>query len=653
MNCPNPKTQSLVGSHCFWDQSLFDCFHDFSAHTETSGSGVFRVAAADASHHTTTTSHGRRSHAPADYLRDFSEGIHDDEYDDEGYGGHAALQYEDVEDAGPPSRPQEFPTPFVHKGIRTTVCAMDHRTCQLREVKNVLMAASNVADASSSPLNHQRRHPYESFLPVEELAYLMKKKISKSKYGSNYLAVVLKRREQSGRSSSFENEKKQPEDEWDAEWVSTDEFVVVTVSPWSSAMMTHRSSLGRKREGIVHAIAVQQHVGTYHPHVLGLLNAFQDEEHLYTITKFHGGTSLQSKIVAGRQQGTYVPPETQARTIFSQLLQGLFHLQRKGVYHSNLSLENIFVDAATNQNLVISDFGRSIRVPYNDPSNFGCIIGEAEGTTRRLLQLVSQDFQTHPSENLMYLPPEVLENEDALDGFAADIWAAGVILFVLLVGMAPFKTAHYWDAAYAEISSGNLKGLLQSLKICLSDEATSLLQNMFWRDPRDRLTLAQIMDHPWVKNERFPAPRLSSATANTSIPKSPSSNHLSSAETASSTSSYATDKTNHGKSRRSAGSRKSLAKTITNMFGGGSSSCQPGKSHLNNNTSIAKVFGGLMSSSSRSNGGSSHRTRRTSLGGLSSAASSATSGSPSSHKCLAEEDSGTPFNLQLLEIPAL
>ena len=90
-------------------------------------------------------------------------------------------------------------------------------------------------------------------------------------------------------------------------------------------------------------------------------------------------------------------------------------MQRKGVCHSNLSLENIFVDPTTLQNLVIEDLGRSMRVAYNDPSNFGCVLGETEGTTRRLLQLLPQDFQTHPTENMMYLAPEILENESSFD----------------------------------------------------------------------------------------------------------------------------------------------------------------------------------------------------------------------------------------------
>lgn len=668
LECPDittiPASCAVGGSSCFWDESLFDCLHDLSTQSHTSHNGGLQVAAAYADDDVNATSVSRsapRSSYPSNrqsdgYLHDFPDNITPDSYEDEGYGDHAALTYGDIEDAGHPSRPQDFPTPFIHDGTRTTIRAMDHRTGLLREVKHVLMAASNVVDSSSSLLtrnrhpksNHNHRFPRQSYTPIEKRAYLMKKKISKSQYGNEYLAVVLKRREISNRSiDSDENERKQSEYDGDVEWESTEEFVIVTVSPWSMAMRTHRSSLGHKREGILRSVAAQQHIGSYHPHVQGLLAVFQDEERLYTVTKFHGGTDLQSTIVAGRDQGAYVPNEAKARGIFSQLLQGVFHLQRKGVYHSNLSLQNVYVNAATNQNLVIADLGRCIRVPYNDPSNFGCIIGEAEGTTRRLLQLVPQDFQNHPSENLMYLPPEVLENEHAFDGFAADLWASGCILFVLLVGMAPFKTAHYWDTAYAEISSGNLKGLLQSLNICLSDEATGLLQIMFWRDPKGRLSLSQIMDHPWVKNERFPPPRRSSTNASTTGHQDLRRSHVSSAETSSTTSSFATEKANDQIRRRSSSkSRKSLSKTITSMFGGGAGSC--GRSGMDSSSgSITKAFNGFM------NGASSHKTRRSSVGGPSSQASSVTTGSPATPKIMVNEADNSGYSVQVLRIPDL
>jgi serine/threonine protein kinase len=172
------------------------------------------------------------------------------------------------------------------------------------------------------------------------------------------------------------------------------------------------------------------------------------------------------------------------------LLQALLHLQKKGVAHRDLSLENLLVDA--NNNLVVVDFGLSLRVPFTDMSNYGGVSDVSEGTTRRLMKAQGQ------SGSLTYLAPEIIERDEAFDGFATDLWSAGVILFVFLVGLAPFKWPHPTDYRYAQINKGKLRELMKKLNKPVSDEATDLLQNMLWRDPRKRLCLAQVLTHPWV-----------------------------------------------------------------------------------------------------------------------------------------------------------
>lgn len=184
--------------------------------------------------------------------------------------------------------------------------------------------------------------------------------------------------------------------------------------------------------------------------------------------------------------------EAQARVWFRQLLDALLHLQRKGVCHRDIRLDNLVLEA-NGKNLVLIDFGLALRVPYADSSNYGGVSDVSEGIGRLLMISLGQ------SGNLMYVPPEVIANEP-FDGFAADIWSAGVVLFVLLIGLAPFKWAHNSDVRYAQIMRGQLKDLIgvQSPGTMISDAACDLLQNMMWSDPQQRLTLAQILQHPWV-----------------------------------------------------------------------------------------------------------------------------------------------------------
>lgn len=148
-------------------------------------------------------------------------------------------------------------------------------------------------------------------------------------------------------------------------------------------------------------------------------------------------------------------------------------------------------------NLVLVDPGMSLRVPHSDPCNPDCVTDVSAGTSRRLMVAQGQGGQ------LMYAPPEVIEKRPVVDAYALDLWAAGVVGFVMLVGLAPFKWAHNSDKRFAQISRGRLGHLISALDIPLSPEAADLLQGFFWKDPRQRLTLAEILDHPWMQGKQF------------------------------------------------------------------------------------------------------------------------------------------------------
>ena len=94
--------------------------------------------------------------------------------------------------------------------------------------------------------------------------------------------------------------------------------------------------------------------------------------------------------------------------------------------------------------------------------------------------------------------PEVFANQDNFDGFAIDLWAAGVILYIMLTGFPPYDQASRTDQRFDLIVAGRLMEQLRNWDIFLSDEAGDLLQKMLRLNPRDRLNLSQVMAHPWV-----------------------------------------------------------------------------------------------------------------------------------------------------------
>jgi serine/threonine protein kinase len=77
----------------------------------------------------------------------------------------------------------------------------------------------------------------------------------------------------------------------------------------------------------------------------------------------------------------------------------------------------------------------------------------------------------------------------------------GVILFTMLVGVPPFSWADMDDAKFRVISQGGLGLLLKIWNRPVSPHAEHLLQSMLMYNPQDRLTLFQVMNHPWILEE--------------------------------------------------------------------------------------------------------------------------------------------------------
>ena len=183
-----------------------------------------------------------------------------------------AMTYADVEAAGLPARPLEFPNPTVHRGKRTSTKALDHRTGRVHAVNNVLIkttpaglvASGNAhlpADAHlSAHLPQQQQQQKQQPQQEPEKAYLIKKKLCRSIYGVVRLCVVLRRRPRlsgsSHRQRAIERQFNRsaddvlfsrsrtapPLEEEEVEWVSTEELCVVKVSNLNNHKRNHSPS---------------------------------------------------------------------------------------------------------------------------------------------------------------------------------------------------------------------------------------------------------------------------------------------------------------------------------------------------------------------------------------------------------------------------
>jgi hypothetical protein len=159
--------------------------------------------------------------------------------------------------------------------------------------------------------------------------------------------------------------------------------------------------------------------------------------------------------------------EPTARRYFQQLVLGLRYAHSQGIAHRDIKPENLLLDA--DGALKISDFGLSNLQP-------------ADG--KALLQTVCGT----PN----YVAPEVLK-ERGYNGFLADAWSCGVVLFVMLAGYLPFDDQNV-NALFNKIERGDYR-----MARNFSEPVRDIISRLLTVDPAQRLSMDGIMDHPWFR----------------------------------------------------------------------------------------------------------------------------------------------------------
>ncbi|CAM9752335.1 unnamed protein product, partial [Sphacelaria rigidula] len=173
-------------------------------------------------------------------------------------------------------------------------------------------------------------------------------------------------------------------------------------------------------------------------------------------------------------------PEVVARTYFLQMLSALEMCHSTGIAHRDIKPENILLD--NNFQLRMADFGLS---SIMEDENGVCY---TECGTKS------------------YMAPEVLAKRP-YDGAQADLWSAGVVLFIMLAGNPPFQTAISTDWWFRAVSSGrhdrfwaaHLRGCPQFPPL-----AQAFLNRIFVADPAQRATLEELKSHAWLAGDTLP-----------------------------------------------------------------------------------------------------------------------------------------------------
>ncbi len=156
--------------------------------------------------------------------------------------------------------------------------------------------------------------------------------------------------------------------------------------------------------------------------------------------------------------------EQTAKYIYKQIILGIQHIHNHNIIHRDIKLDNILIDL--DNKIKICDFGVSKRINNNDK------IYEQCGTPT-------------------YIAPEILKGKGYV-GYGVDVWSSGVVLYAMLSGTVPFKGNNLKDLHDA-IMKGNYKVIND-----VSNEANHLLKSIFEVDPKKRISIQEILFHPWL-----------------------------------------------------------------------------------------------------------------------------------------------------------
>ncbi|CAJ1948645.1 unnamed protein product [Cylindrotheca closterium] len=209
-----------------------------------------------------------------------------------------------------------------------------------------------------------------------------------------------------------------------------------------------------------------------HPNIIALIDVFEDAKYLHLVTELCTGGELFDRIIAKTQSAEGHFSEHDASQLVQDILDAIAYCHDvKGIVHRDLKPENfLFLTEAEDAPIKIIDFGLS---RHND-ANQG-IMKTKVGTP-------------------YYVAPEVLRREYTK---SCDIWSIGVITYILLCGYPPF----YGDSD-AEIFDSVRTGKFDFPSPewdNISSTAKEFVRYLLQKDPRERPTALQAMNHRWIQ----------------------------------------------------------------------------------------------------------------------------------------------------------
>lgn len=218
------------------------------------------------------------------------------------------------------------------------------------------------------------------------------------------------------------------------------------------------------------------HQQLLHPHVVQMKEVFPAGEYLAIVMEYVPNGDMFNYVVAKRGL-----PESDARWFFQQLVLGMDYCHRKGVCNRDIKLENTLLVLQPDKKplLKMCDFG------YSKSDNLDSVARSKVGTPG-------------------YTAPEVITTlpGKSYDGKIADVWSAGVMLYTMLFARYPFERSEDKALSPTDRTQKVLRRIIAvdyeiPSSPAISADCKDLMKKLLVKDPQERLTLHQVMHHPW------------------------------------------------------------------------------------------------------------------------------------------------------------
>ncbi|XP_028374644.2 serine/threonine-protein kinase DCLK3 [Phyllostomus discolor] len=226
-----------------------------------------------------------------------------------------------------------------------------------------------------------------------------------------------------------------------------------------------KSKLKGKEDMIDSEILIIQSLS--HPNIVKLHEVYETDSDIYLIMEYVQGGDLFDAILESVKF-----PERAAALLLRDLCRALVHMHDQNIVHRDLKPENLLVQRNEDKSttLKLADFGL------------------AKHVVRPVFTVCGTPT---------YVAPEILSEKGY--GLEVDMWAAGVILYILLCGFPPFRSLDRdQDELFNIIQLGHFE-FLAPYWDNISDAAKDLVSRLLVVDPKKRYTAHQVLKHPWIE----------------------------------------------------------------------------------------------------------------------------------------------------------